>query len=30
VRDEMSERLRLWILNQRKLLRERDTGSDGA
>ena len=28
VRDEMSERLRLWILNQRKLLRERDAGSD--
>jgi arsenate reductase len=28
VRDEMSERLRLWILNQRKLLRERDASSD--
>ena len=30
VRDEMSERLRLWILNQRKLLRERDASSDRA
>jgi arsenate reductase (thioredoxin) len=28
VRDEMSERLRLWLLNQRKLLHERDAGSD--
>jgi arsenate reductase len=27
VRDELRERLRLWILNQRKLLRERSAGS---
>jgi arsenate reductase (thioredoxin) len=28
VRDAIRERLRLWILNQRKLLRERDAGFD--
>jgi len=27
VRDELRERLHLWILNQRKLLRERDTSA---
>jgi arsenate reductase (thioredoxin) len=30
VRDEIRERLHLWILNQRKLLRERSTNSDMA